>query len=501
MWPRAKDRSVICWSATRGGSLPVDEEALRSVAETMDEDLRLLRYRSAVLTADHFRAWSPAWSELAVQIERRRARALVAAGDPAGGADVLGTLVEALERRHGLDHPETQTIKLQYGEALADAGRVDETIRVFEAVIGDRRRLFGDDEFVVEARRSLAAIVFTVGRYRDGIVRYEALLRDLYAKQSYHHDTAWTVALELGAACWHAGSYGRGKAVLTDVRERIVRYARWRLSHVHLHTGAYDAAIALLHDVHAVESVVLGPDHPEALMTLHWVGHALYDAGEYDEGVLVLERTSDAQARVLGDLHPSALLSRHWIGLCLSKAGRFEEAAGVLAAIAEARIAVLGEDDAATLTSQQWLAEAYLKLDEPKRALALLELVTVRRTAVLGPDHPDTLGSFHSLGEALEKVGETARAIDVMAGATAGFARVRGPEHERTLLSQQWLGFFQCRAKRYEDARATFSATLEGRIARLGVEHSDIAGQRDRLGDDHPDTKGTQRCLARAEAT
>ncbi|MGW3692305.1 tetratricopeptide repeat protein, partial [Streptomyces sp. NPDC005149] len=70
-------------------------------------------------------------------------------------------------------------------------------------------------------------------------------------------------------------------------------------------------AIPLYERTLADSERVLGPDHPDTLLSRHNLAGAYESAGDLGRAIPLYERTLADSERVLGPDHPDTLLSRH----------------------------------------------------------------------------------------------------------------------------------------------------------------------------------------------
>ena len=76
----------------------------------------------------------------------------------------------------------------------------------------------------------------------------------------------------------------------------------------------------------AARERVLGPDHPDTLLSRNNLAVAYRDAGRTDEAISLHEQNLAARERVLGPDHPDTLLSRNNLAAAYADAGRTDEA-------------------------------------------------------------------------------------------------------------------------------------------------------------------------------
>lgn len=149
--------------------------------------------------------------------------------------------------------------------------------------------------------------------------------------------------------------------------------------------GDYAAAGAALDEALAAERRVLGPDHPEALESLHALGEVRRDAGDDGRAATLLRESLDRHRRVYGSEH--------------------EKTARALFALAP-----------------------LVDRDDRPRAGALLEEALAIRRRRLPPTDPAIAGNIAALGEYHKRIGRFDRARALYREALA-LARDSGDAH------------------------------------------------------------------------
>ena len=145
-------------------------------------------------------------------------------------------------------------------------------------------------------------------------------------------------------------------------------------------------------------------------------GWALAFLGELGDSsaqaIAVGEQLAADRERVLGPNHPDTLISRINLANAYRQAGRTGEAITLLEQALAARERVLGPDHLDTLKSRNNLANAYRQAGRTGEAITVHEQVLAAFERVLGPDHPDTLKSRNNLANARQAMGGANEADD-----------------------------------------------------------------------------------------
>ena len=226
---------------------------------------------------------------------------------------------------------------------------------------------------------------------------------------------------------------------------------------------------------------LLGPDHPDTLVSRHNLAGAYQKAGRLTEAIALYEQVLTDHTRVLGQDHPHTLTSRHNLAYAYQEAGRLEEAIALLEQVLTDRTRVLGEDHPDNLTSRHTLAYAYQEAGRLTEAIALYEQVLTDRVRILGEDHPDTLASRHNLAYAYASAGRLTEAITLYEQVLTDCVRILGEDHPDTLTSRNNLAYAYHAAGRLTEAIQLFEQTLHDCIRVLGEAHPFTATVREIL--------------------
>jgi tetratricopeptide (TPR) repeat protein len=127
---------------------------------------------------------------------------------------------------------------------------------------------------------------------------------------------------------------------------------------------------------------------------------ALYrDQSRYDLAEPLYEGVVQAQTVKLGADHPDTLVSKNGLAAVYRGEGRFDEAESLFKEVVAARTANLGGDHPDTLTTMNNLALLYQTQKRCDLAVPLFRDVVEGSRRKLGPDHPDTERRMHSLAQ------------------------------------------------------------------------------------------------------
>ncbi len=250
--------------------------------------------------------------------------------------------------------------------------------------------------------------------------------------------------------------------------------------------GVGEAATAIPFLIRSVELLKarLGPEHPDTLVSMHYLAQAYKAAGKLDLALPLFEETLKHFKARLGPEHPDTLVSMHYLAQAYKAAGKLDLALPLFEETLKHFKARLGPDHPNTLASMGNLAGAYQAAGKLDLALPLFEETLKLKKAKLGPDHPDTLSSMNGLASAYQFAGKLDLALPLHEETLKLKKAKLGPDHPSTLTSINNLAGAYRTAGKLDLALPLFEEALKLREAKLGP--------------DHPHTLGSINNLARA---
>jgi tetratricopeptide (TPR) repeat protein len=256
---------------------------------------------------------------------------------------------------------------------------------------------------------------------------------------------------------------------------------RSNLAYAYRAAGRPGDAIPLFERTLADFERVLGADHRDTLTAGGNLAGAYEAVGRLGDAIPLLERTLADCERVLGADHPDTVISRNNLAYGYEEAGRLGEAVPLFERALADRERVLGADHADTLTSRSNLASAYHSAGRLGEATGLHERTLADRERVLGGDHPDTLMSRNNLASVYQEAGRLDEAIPLYERALADCDRVLGAYHPSTLTSRNNLASVYDAAGRLGEAIGLHERTLDDRERIMGADHPDSLPSRNNL--------------------
>ncbi|KAF2190316.1 HET-domain-containing protein [Zopfia rhizophila CBS 207.26] len=191
----------------------------------------------------------------------------------------------------------------------------------------------------------------------------------------------------------------------------------------------------LVHARYVLESDVPGDDDKFRTSLLWKLGMCLYQEGRWNEAQRAFVQVMETRKRVLGPEHPDTLISMGNLASTYRNQGRWKEAEELNVQVMETFKRVLGEEHPDTLTSMANQASTYRNQGRWKEAEELNVQVMETFKRVLGPEHPDTLTSMANLALTFWNQGRWKEAEELNVQVMETRKRVLGKEHPSTLTS------------------------------------------------------------------
>jgi tetratricopeptide (TPR) repeat protein len=226
---------------------------------------------------------------------------------------------------------------------------------------------------------------------------------------------------------------------------------------------------------------LLGPDHPDTLVSLHDLANSYSDLGRHAEACALREETLALSRSKLGFDHPDTLKRMNNLANSYNDLGRLVEALKLREETLTLNKTKFGPDHPETLACMNNLALSYSDLGRDADALKLHQETLALRTARLGPEHRDTIGSMSNLAQVYLSLGRCSEALPFAKKTLALRTTVLGPDHAETLKSMSILARCYAEAGRHVEALELREKTLALSRQKLGVDHPDTIGRMSNL--------------------
>jgi tetratricopeptide (TPR) repeat protein len=196
--------------------------------------------------------------------------------------------------------------------------------------------------------------------------------------------------------------------------------------------GDYRPAKEVFHQVVDAHQRLLGPEHPDTLISMNNLASALWALGDAAGAADLSRQVLEARRRLLGPEHPNTLQSMNNLATTLRALGDAAGAAELHGQVLDASRRLLGPEHPDTLNSMNNLATTLRALGDATGAVELHRQVLDASRRLLGPEHPNTLQSMNNLALTLAALGDLARARDLLRQAVDAYRQLLGPEHPET---------------------------------------------------------------------
>ncbi|KAM3086792.1 hypothetical protein ACMFMG_000914 [Clarireedia jacksonii] len=291
-------------------------------------------------------------------------------------------------------------------------------------------------------------------------------LADIFPSGDHENRAIWSTYLP--HACNILAQH-RLEAMSETTRITLLDNIGWCLEN----TGQYREAEKIHRQVQELRIKVLGPEHPDTLMSMCYVAAALREQGNYREAEQIHRQELELCSKILGPEHPDTLTSISYIAAALSNQGNYREAKKMHRQVLELRIKVLGPKHPNTLASMYSVAAALSNQGNYREAEKMHRQVQELRIKVLGPEHPDTLTSISHIAAALGSQGNYREAEQIHRQVLELRIKVLGPEHPDTLTSIRYVAAALSEQGNYREAEQIHRQVLELRTKVSGPEHPD----------------------------
>ena len=308
----------------------------------------------------------------------------------------------------------------------------------------------------------------------------EAVEQQIAERQEDAADLIWFVD-HMAALLDEAGLYRelllRLRTLSLELEEATDREEAWMLSSLawladaHRDMGNYEEAETLYLRCMEASERLLGPEHPDTLITVGNLAVLFEDKGDYEQAEAYYKRELEARERLLGPEHPSTLNTVGNLAGLLRRKGDYEQAEAYYTRCLEASERLLGPEHPSTLITVGNLGLLYSNKGDYEQAEAYFQRCLEASERLLGPEHPSTLTTVGNLGLLYSDKGDYEQAEAFFKRDLEASERLLGPEHPSTLTTVGNLGLLYSDKGDYEQAEAFFKRDLEASERLLGPEH------------------------------
>lgn len=370
------------------------------------------------------------------------------------------------------------------GSALRDAGRGSEALAEFERSLALELGLAAEASTaedrrtaatrLAQSRYALGATLRGIGRNAEG----EALLAD--AIEIAQHDGASPRIISELRDTRALALQDLGRSDEAAAEMRALYDASGDVGHaidlaaVYLRSDRAAEAEALLRPVLAQLEAEGSAETAQASRVIGNLALAACQLGRDAEAAATYDRLYELQSRILGPEHRDALITLHNRAQEERHLGRYAEAARRFESVLVRRTAALGADDPHTLSTLSALAGSVADAGDLPRARELTERVVAETRAVLGETDPQTLRRIRDLDSILARLGDAQQDREVLADQVrAGFASAEGATDEGATspgLAALRYADHLARQSRYGDALVEYSRARDALSDTAGID-------------------------------
>ncbi|KAK3376988.1 hypothetical protein B0T24DRAFT_665831 [Lasiosphaeria ovina] len=237
--------------------------------------------------------------------------------------------------------------------------------------------------------------------------------------------------------------------------------------------GNYSEAEQLYRQTLALQTKVLGSEHPDTLCTILGIANAVSNQGNYSEAEQLYRQTLVLQTKVLGSEHPDTLRTMNNLAAAVGDQGNYSEAEQLYRQTLALQTKVLGSEHPDTLRTMLGIANAVSDQGNYSEAEQLYRQTLALQTKVLGSEHPDTLGTMLGIANAVSDQGNYSEAEQLYRQTLALQTKVLGSEHPDTLRTMLGIANAVSDQGNYSEAEQLYRQTLALQTKVLGSEHPD----------------------------
>ena len=311
---------------------------------------------------------------------------------------------------YGAGSIETTETLLELGFLLPYLGRLAEAESVYRRANAIQARVLGPSHI-----RTLQSLIVVGVRTRDrDLGEAERILRDVIARA---RDTTEEVVLIRALAMLHLGDLlhdGRGetteperlfRGALSLQRSRLgdrnlaLGHGLGALADVRAHQGDYEEALALIRERSAINSVLLGAEHPTTIMDKAQEASVLEMQGRYAEAVLVRKAVLARLRQATGGEHAGVADQLHALATDAAKTGDDAGAERLLREALALRSRLHGPDHQLVYWLRGQLARVLGRLGRYAEAEAEARAAAMGLAAKFSPDHQLVRGARDILAE------------------------------------------------------------------------------------------------------
>ena len=393
-------------------------------------------------------------------------------------AEALFSQTLEIQRRVlGPEHPDTLNSMNNLASVYYSQGKYAQAEALDSQILEIRRRVLGPEHpDTLASMNNLANVYYVAGQVRAGRGALQPDPGDPAPRVGSRASRHAEVHEQSGHRLQRAGQVRAGRgARQPDPGDPAPRAGSRASRHAEVHEqsgrsstttqGKYAQAEALYSQTLEIQRRVLGPEHPDTLMSMNNLADVYYDRGQVRAGRGALQPDPGDQRRVLGPEHPDTLISMNNLADVYDVQGKYAQAEALFSQTLEIQRRVLGPEHPDTLDTLSDFASMYQRQGKYALAETYAAQALAGRRHALGPEHPDTMASAADLALAYLSQGKFAES-EPLAREALEFDRKKQPDDWQRFRAESLLGASLAGQKKYAEAEPLLLEGYQGMVAR-----------------------------------
>lgn len=260
-----------------------------------------------------------------------------------------------------------------------------------------------------------------------------------------------------------------------DAEPEVQAALRNTIGTTYLALGLYPEAQTQLRSALEMRETLLGRDHPDAIASLHELGHLLNAQGQPAAAESVFTHALERSRRIHGAEHVDVATALSNRGLAVRYQGRASEAEPLFRESLRLRRELLGSEDRETAAVLNNLALTLADLERYAEAEPLYREALEMQTAVVGEEHLEVARTLNNLALLLRRTDQNAEARALYVRTLAIQEKLLGGAHPSIVVTRINLAMLHRAQTDWDAAARHYRAALEMTESVLGGDHPYIA--------------------------
>jgi len=315
---------------------------------------------------------------------------------------------------------------------------------------------------------SLGRVAVKQGKFDEATEHYEQALE--FAKQEGDSHEIASALLNLGHAATMYGKFDEAiehqSRALEMVEERLgpdhpntVRAVDY-LGATYLSRGDVELGREYSERALTMREAIYGPNADEVAISLMNASQAMIDAGKLDVAIDYNRRAEAIYVNNYGPEHHMAARAAHNVGWLQYVERDYEAASATLQRALEAKVATLGAEHPDVAWTLNALGAVSLDTDALEDAERWFTQALKIRRSHFGDEHPETGECLFNLGTIAERRGNATEALKLYQGSKTAFESAYPAEHPRIAGSDAAIASMLIEAGKADEAKPLLQAAI-----------------------------------------